>query len=253
MLQIVSDNSLIQEVCIRRHATSELEADEIFTQADDYTVVPVDRNNMPYAECRDELSEDVRPSMKEFRASGCFRLSVYNFGGNEDVPFVGFSIEKVVTDQDLYIDGSVRVLDPTKNTLTKPAIAVVPLLQVFNKEVEIEAKRASALIAQASGKGGNVTSLNAERDKRMMEAALNATHNVTLALYGHKEEENVKQPSIGKGCLSEKLSQTLDAKSAFYDVLMERMQILFEPSIRGLANRVALGRFENKLITARPV
>ena len=110
--------------------------------------------------------------------------------------------------------------------------------------------------------------------KRMMDAALNAVHNVQVALYQPREEiiekpiketdeeeqerieeerKQAKPPSMGIDGLFESLSPALSAKDCFYDSLFEKMANLYEPSIRSLADRVALGQFENKWITAKPV
>jgi hypothetical protein len=71
------------------------------------------------------LVEDIQPILKKFRTGDAFRLAVFNFGTSEDIPFVGFSVERIMNEEDLYIEGSNQVLDPAKNTLTKPTIAIV--------------------------------------------------------------------------------------------------------------------------------
>ena len=247
MLRIISSNPSpeIGFLSVRRHATTEIEAEEIFAQNSESRVIPVDTNHMPYTEFQTEIPEDDRPTIKKFRTGDAFRLAVYNFSANPEVPFVGFSIERVADDEDIYVEGSTRILDPSKSGLTKPAIAAIPLLHIFNEHIQAEAKRAADLIAKASGKQTTV-SLAAERDKRMMDAALTATHNVMQALYGQEEVEAIEQPKTGTDCLAEKLHPTLDASSSFYDALINRARDLFEPSIRTLAENVALGKFDTR-------
>ena len=126
------------------------------------------------------------------------------------------------------------------------------MLHIFNDHIQAEAKRAVDLIAKASGQP-NTVSLCEKRDKRMMDAALTATHNVMQALYGQEEAQVVEAPKTGTDCLAEKLHPTLDASSSFYEALMNRALDLFEPPIRTLAENVALGRFDNQSFPTRAI
>jgi hypothetical protein len=58
----------------------------------------------------------------------------------------------------------------------------------------------------------------------------------------NKETQVTEQPLTGKDALLVRLNETLDASGSFYDALMYRVREMFEPSIRSLAERVALGR-----------
>ncbi len=257
MLKLISNNDSpkISSLRVRRHATSPIEAEEIFSQNSEGHVMPVDMNSMPYTESQSELSEQDQPTLKKFKAGEEFRLAVYNLSTNLEVPFVGFSIERIRDDEDIFIEGSTNIIDPSKSKLTKPAIALIPLLHLFNAPIKAEAKRAANLIARVSG-NQNTISLADERDKRMMDFALTATHNVMQALYGHEESEEVvvEQPRTGTDCLVEKLHPTLDASSSFYEALMHKTRDLFEPSIRTLAESVALGRVNaNETVPVRTI
>lgn len=253
MLELVSSNKppKISSLSVRRHAMNEAEAEEIFAQNSTDSIIPIDVGSMPYTEFQTEIPEDDRPTIKKFSPDEKFKLSIYNFAANPEVPFIGFSIERAAEadDEDIYIEGSTIILDPSGSGITKPAIAAVPLLHVFNQQIRVEAKRAGDLIAKASGKQGTI-SLAAERDKRMMDAALTATHNVMQGLYGEEEDRSkttVEQPKTGTDCLVSKLSPTLNASSSFYDALMNRVCDLFSPSIRTLAENVALGRIDPQI------
>jgi len=244
MLRVASSNDCpkIGSLNMRRHATSSVEADEMFAQNSEGRVIPVDMNSMPFTEITSEIPEDEQPILKRFRTGEAFRLAVYNFSTDPEVPFVGFTIERATDEDDIFVAGSNALIDPSKSRLTKPAIAIIPLLHIFNNQIQAEAKRASDLIAKASNKG--VVSLSAERDARMMDEALTATHNVMVALYGSDEPEVIEQSKTGIDCLAEKLGQTLDASESFYNALMNTAHEIFEPSIRTLAENVALGKFD---------
>lgn len=200
---------------------------------------------MPYTEFQDEIPKDDRPIIRKFRVGDHFSLAVYNFGDDLEVPLIGFSIEGGENQENLHIDGSTLLLDPAKVKLTKPTIAVAPLLHIFNADIEAEARKAANLITKVSGKQA-IVSLAKERDKRMMDAALNATHNVMLELRNGEETEPPKQLRIGAHCLNEKLDPAIDASSAFYDALMNSMRDLFKPAIRSLAEDLALNDFHAK-------
>jgi hypothetical protein len=245
MLRVASSNDCpkIGSLSMRRHATSSVEADEMFAQNADGRVIPVDTNSMPFMELQADIPEDEQPILKRFRAGEAFKLSVYNFSANPEVPFVGFSIERASDGQDILVEGSKTVIDPSKALMTKPAIATIPLLHIFNEQIQAEAKRAADLIAKASNPGG-VVSLSEERDVRMMNDALTATHNVMVALHGSDEPKAIEQPITGTDCLTSTLEQTLDASESFYMALMDKARKIFEPSIRTLAESVALGRFD---------
>jgi hypothetical protein len=88
----------------------------------------------------------------------------------------------------------------------------------------------------------------------MMDDALTATHNVMVALHGGDAPEVIEQPKTGIDCLAEKLGQTIDASELFYNALMNTARDIFEPSIRTLAENVALGRFDaNKTAPVRAI
>ena len=74
MFSIVSSNPdpKIAVLRVRRHATSPTEADEIFAEAQDGHVIPVDMNHMPYTESMDEVPEDEQPIIRKFRAGDAF-------------------------------------------------------------------------------------------------------------------------------------------------------------------------------------
>ena len=133
MLKLISNNDSpkISSLRVRRHATSPIEAEEIFSQNSEGHVMPVDMNSMPYTESQSELSEQDQPTLKKFKAGEEFRLAVYNLSTNLEVPFVGFSIERIRDDQDIYLEGSQRIIDPSKSGLAKPAIAIIPLLHLL--------------------------------------------------------------------------------------------------------------------------
>ena len=213
----------------------------MFSKNPDGRIVPVDVNNMPFTEDLSDIPKTDQPTLKKFRTGTDFRLAVYNISINDDTPLVAFNIEKTSNRNDILIKGSDTIIDPSKFGLTKPAIAIIPLLHIFNEQIKTEAKRAVDLIERASG-GQVVSSLSDERDKRMMRDALMATDNVMQALYRDKQPKTTEQPIVGKSCLTEGLNRTLDASGQFYDSLMDRTQKMFEPSIRTLAESVALGR-----------
>lgn len=243
MLKLVSQNPspVISSLRLRRHATSQEEADEIFSQNSGNHIVPIDTNNMPYTELQSELSEEERPVIKKFRAGEEFRLAVYNFSARPDVPFMGFSIESVDEVQKTFTaDGA--IIDPSKSRLTKLAVAAIPLLHIFNETITAEAKRAAGLIGKASTNQG-VVSFDKEYNKRMMDAALTGTYNCMLALYGREKLDVEEQPKMGADCLMEKLCPSIDASASFYEALIHRTRELFELSIRTLAERIALGSF----------
>ena len=168
MLRIVSSNSepKITQISMTRHALSQMEADQILLEAPDDALVPVDTNNMPYVEAQKELSEDSCAVLRRFSPGNYFKLSVSNFQAANEVPFLGFAIERMSPEEDIYVDGSTHVLDPSKSRLARPEIAVVPLLHVFNKQIAVEAKRVTALLARASG-DDDVVSLAAEKEHIM--------------------------------------------------------------------------------------
>ena len=62
MFQVISENPLpkVNQVCMRFYATSDVEANEIFAQTPDNTIVSVGANRMPYTEEQDDLSEDIQ-------------------------------------------------------------------------------------------------------------------------------------------------------------------------------------------------
>ena len=100
MLRVVPSNESprVGVLSVRRHATSKIEAEEIFASSPKDKVVPVDINSMPYIEFQADIPEDERPTIKRFQAGSDFRLAVYNFAASPEVPFVGFSIERVSDD-----------------------------------------------------------------------------------------------------------------------------------------------------------
>lgn len=248
MLKLITnnDNPTIGWLRMRRNATTPIEADEIFSENTEGRIISIDVNKMPFTELISEIPKEEQPTLKNFRAGEAFRLAVYNFSADDEVPLVGFSIEKAEDNKDIYIEGSKSVIDPSKSGLTTSAIAVVPLLHLFNKQIHMEAKRAANLIGKSSG-NLEVTSLTAERYKRMMQNALTATENVMRALYGDEyEERKCNTPKTGVDCITEKLHQTLDASSSFYDALINRTSKVFEPSIRTLAEKVALDTYSYK-------
>ncbi len=244
MLKLVSSNPSpkISSLRVRRHATSPDEAEEIFVQNSGHVTL-LDRNEMPYTESQSELPEEDQPTLKIFRAGKEFRLTVFNFSADPGVPFIGFSIEREGDDADVFLEGSTRIIDSSKSGLTCQGVAAaIPLLYIFNAEIKAESKRAADLIAKASG--NQPISLADRRNELMMGAALTATHNCMQALYGNEKLKKVEQPKTGTDCLAEKLHSTLEASSSFYDALFNRTGDLFEPSIRELAENVALGRLD---------
>ena len=251
MLKVASNNDCpkIESINIRRYATSSVEADEIFEQNSKGRILSADINCMPFTEITNEIPENEQPTIKKFRTGEAFRLAVYNFSADSEVPFVGFTIERAADEEDIFVSGSYEIIDPSKFRLTKPAIATIPLLHIFNDQIKAEAKRASELIAKVYNK--NVASLSAEREARIMDDVLMATHCIMEELYGSDEPKAIKKPKTGIDCLVEKLDQTLDASEPFYNALMNTAREMFEPSIRSLGERVALGRLD--LNTTAPV
>ncbi len=244
MLRLAVNNKS-PEICsvhLRRKATSDIEARDIFAQSVSGGVVPVDAyDHMPYIELSDDLSGSPRPTLKNSQ-QGRFCLTVENFQTQGDFPLLVFDIEKMVDEEDVYVEGSKQILDPLKNKLMQSAIAVVPLLHVFNAQVGVEVERVSRLISNASSADCSVVSFDAEKEKRMMDAALNATHNVMISLYSDAETRQNMEYKKGVESVSEKINKELNSDRKFYENLMQKMVQIFEPSIRTLGENVALGR-----------
>jgi hypothetical protein len=240
MLTVVTrKDPKISSLSITRHVTCKEEMDEIIDQQPEGRLITLNSMDMPFIQHKIDIPEDEQPSLRKFRSGEAFTLAIYNVSSDDiDVPLMGFSIRRVRGGQNILVKGSKSLIDPSKAGLTKPAIAVIPLVHLFEEQIRKEAKYAADLIAKATDRK-HVVSLSDERDKRMMDAALTATYNVMSALQGRCNRRDEK-PKTGKACLQESLDQTLMASDEFYSSLMRRAREVFDPSIRSLANDIAL-------------